>query len=390
MSSKRLRSAAGVAVLLLAATAGVACSSSSSPTGSLFVVVTDRLGTPVAGATVSTTPATESQATDAVGTAFFAKVTAGGYAITAVHPTAGSGRTAGEVMANNVAHVTITLTPGVTLPNGMAGNGGGVGGAAGHGGAAGRAGSGGAGGQAGLHGGGTGGGTGGTAGAAAAGGAAGSAVVLKTPTKDTNAINLSWTATPANAFTSYRIHRNASVINILQDGTSVQYRDDTGQLGVSYMYQVGGVTAGGIEVLSNSQTIVGGVYIDVGSQIERMKVDPTRPYLYGVDKVNNSLHFINLTTNTVDKTIFVGSTPVDLDINIKGTTLYVANFGSTEIAMVDLTTHALAGSIFVDTTVGTWAGNPYRLVCTAGDTLVFTSMDQWNDLKLVDALTGTA
>jgi hypothetical protein len=58
--------------------------------------------------------------------------------------------------------------------------------------------------------------------------------------------------------------------------------------------------------------------------------------------------------------------------------------------MVDLATQTLLGSIFVDTTVGTWAGNPYRLACTAGDTLVFTSMDQWNDLKLVDALTGSA
>jgi YVTN family beta-propeller protein len=132
------------------------------------------------------------------------------------------------------------------------------------------------------------------------------------------------------------------------------------------------------------------VYIDVGSQIERMKIDPKRPYLYGVDKVNNSLHFIDLNTNTVDKTIYVGSTPVDLDINLEGTTLYVANFGSTEIAMVDLTTQALAGSIFVDTTVGTWSGNPYRLVCTAGDTLVYTSNDQWQDVKLVDATTGTS
>ena len=40
-------------------------------------------------------------------------------------------------------------------------------------------------------------------------------------------------------------------------------------------------------------------------------------------------------------------------------------------------------------TVGTWSGNPYRLVCTAGDTLVYTSNDQWQDVKLVDATTGT-
>jgi hypothetical protein len=109
-----------------------------------------------------------------------------------------------------------------------------------------------------------------------------------------------------------------------------------------------------------------------------------------VDRVNNSLHFVNLNTNAVDKTIFVGSTPVDMDINLTGDTLYVANFGSTQIATVDLASRAMTGSIFVDTTVGTWDGNPYRLACLAGDTLVFTSMDQWNDLKLVNALTGAA
>ena len=68
----------------------------------------------------------------------------------------------------------------------------------------------------------------------------------------------------------------------------------------------------------------------------------------------------------------------------------MANFGSTQIATVNLETRAMTASIFVDTTVGTWDGNPYRIACTAGDTLVFTSMDQWNDLKLVNALTGTA
>ena len=220
-------------------------------------------------------------------------------------------------------------------------------------------------------------------------------VVLAALTKDSNGVNLSWTSTPGNAFATYRVYRGSSasalaVINILQDGTAVQYRDESGLLGVAYTYRVGGVTAGGQEVLSNTQTITTGVYINVGSQIERMIADPTRPYLYGVDRVNNSLHFINLTTATVEKTIFVGSTPVDLDINLQGTTLYVANFGSTEIATVDLDSRTRTGSILVDTTIGTWDGNPYRLACTAGDTLVFTSMDQWNDLKLVNALTGAS
>jgi YVTN family beta-propeller protein len=425
------------------------CGGGGTASGSLFVLVTDAAGSAIAGAAVSTTPATQSLTTDMTGTAFFSTVAAGGYAVTAVHPTAGSGRSTCEVKANDVAQVTIKLIPGVTLPTtGQAGAGGaggaasggsvgaggaatggsvGTGGAAsggsvGTGGAApggsvgtGGAATGGRGGAGGVATGGRGGaggvatggrggaggvatggaiGTGGIGGSAGAGGSAGTGgnsgvLVLAPPTKDQIGVNLSWTVAPGNIFATFKIYRSSTVINILQDGTATQYRDQTVQLGVSYSYQIGGVTAGGVQILSNTQTIVAGVYIDVGSQIERMKIDPKRPYLYGVDRVNNSLHFIDLNTNTVDKTIYVGSTPVDLDINLEGTTLYVANFGSTEIAMVDLTTQALAGSIFVDTTVGTWSGNPYRLVCTAGDTLVYTSNDQWQDVKLVDATTGT-
>ena len=238
------------------------------------------------------------------------------------------------------------------------------------------------------------GGIGGSAGTGANAGTGGSSpgttIALAALSKDTNGVNMSWTTTPASAFATYRIYRNSAVINILQDAPPRSTATSPDSSACSYTYRVGGVTASGQEIQSNTQTIVTGVYVDVGSQIEAMMVDPTRPYVYGVDKVNNSLHFINLTTNTVEKSIFVGSSPVDLDINIQGTTLYVANFGSTQIAAVDLETRAMTGSIFVDTTVGTWDGNPYRIACTAGDTLVFTSLDQWNDLKLVNALTGAA
>src|SRR5579863_9946741 len=201
----------------LAMTTAAACGGGgTTSTGSLFVTVSGASG-PVAGATVSTMPATQSMTTDALGTVFFSAIAAGGYAITAVHPTAGSGRVAGEVTANDVVRLTITLTPGVTVPTTGTG---GVSGQGGVSGAAGRGGSTGTGGMAG-HGGslGTGGssvGTGGTAtggagtgGAGGAGGASGS-LVLNTPTKDLNGVNLSWTATPTNAFATYRIYRSST------------------------------------------------------------------------------------------------------------------------------------------------------------------------------------
>ena len=214
--------------------------------------------------------------------------------------------------------------------------------------------------------------------------------MLQDLSKDSNGVNLSWVS-PVS-YPMYRIYRGQgggfSIVDILNEAGRTTYRDEAVSPGTMYSYRVAGVASDGTEASSNVQSITAGLFIAVNSQVERMVVDTRRPYLYGVDRVNNSLHFINLTTATVEKTIFVGSTPVDLDINLQGTTLYVANFGSTEIATVDLESRTRTGSILVDTTIGTWDGNPYRLACTAGDTLVFSSQDSFSSLRLANAATG--
>ncbi|HEV8246576.1 MAG TPA: hypothetical protein VGP93_12445, partial [Polyangiaceae bacterium] len=129
-------------------------------------------------------------------------------------------------------------------------------------------------------------------------------------------------------------------------------------------------------------------YIDVATQVEAMLVDPVRPYLYAIDRVNNNFLFINLDSRTVEKTIFVGSSPVDLDIDDAASEVFVANFGSTGISVVDLSTQDIGRTMFVDTTQGTWDGNPYRLALTAEGTLAYTSEDQWQDVKLVSSTDG--
>ena len=205
-------------------------------------------------------------------------------------------------------------------------------------------------------------------------------------------MNLRWTSSAS--FPTYRVYRGPnpgtgySIIHILNDATAVSYRDETVTLGVSYRYRVAGIGGDGVEVSSNVQSIAAGVFIDVGSQVERMAVDPQRPYIYAIDRVNNSLHFVNLATQTVDKTIFVGSAPTGLDINATDTELYVANSGSTEIAVVDLTTQAKTRSLLVEVTAGSTTGNPYRLAATVGNTLVFSAQDTFSPLRLINAATG--
>lgn len=376
-------------VLSLSLLMAVGCGGKSAPgDGGLFVTVKDVAMALVSDAVVTTDPATASIATDALGTALFRKVPAGFYAVTAAHPALGAARAAVTIKAGDLAEITLVLSHDLVAPDG-----GGQDAAAGSGGSAGAGG-------APTGGGGSAGGGGGVGGAPDGGvGDAGppadaappGVITLAELTKDGNGVNLSWTV--GGNFTSYRIYRASgagsfTVIDILNAPPALTYRDETPTLGASYSYRIGGVNGNGPEAQSNVQAITAGLFIDVGSQVERMRVDPTRPYLYLVDRVNNSLHFVNLTTRAVESTIFAGSTPVDLDINLAGTELYIADFGASEIAVIDLATRLKTRSLLVDTATGIWDGNPYRLTTTADDTLVFTSLDQWNSLKYVNAVTG--
>jgi DNA-binding beta-propeller fold protein YncE len=339
--------------------------------GGLFVTAVDPGSQPLAGVTVTTDPGATSLITDDFGTVLIRNLSPGFYAVTGVHPTAGAARAAVNVTAGAVTQVRLVLGPVFIAP----GSDGGVidlgqrqdlpaapdGGK--------------------------------DAGTDSADGGA-PTVTLATPTKDSNGINLSWTTTPGAAITSYRVYRAAAgggfeIINVGNDPTKLTYRDDQPKLGVTYSYRVGAVLSPTREAQSNVQMITAGIFIAIDTQVSAMLADRRRPYLYAVDTVNNSLLFVNTSSNMLEKTIFIGSRPIDLDINPAGTELYVANFGATEVAVVNLETREKTRALAVDTQVGTWDGNPYRLACTAGDTVAFTSMDQWQNIKLVNAATGT-
>jgi DNA-binding beta-propeller fold protein YncE len=137
-----------------------------------------------------------------------------------------------------------------------------------------------------------------------------------------------------------------------------------------------------------SDTGISDPFINVATQVEAMLLDPKRPWLYALDQVNNALLFINTDERAVKKTVFVGSKPSDLDISLDGSELYVANWGSTEISVIDLVKQDIGRKIFVDTSLGTWQGNPYRIATLADNLLVFTTEDQWCDLKLVRGSDG--
>ena len=358
------------------ATLGAGCGGAASlNTGSaaLDVVVKDVSMTVVANATVTTTPATKTVTSDELGHALFTGIAARGYTVTAVSAAIGAASADVTVHGGETTKLTLILHKD-TLDGGENAE-------AGSPDAAGDAGRGPD--------------DAGTSSAdAPAGDAPASAIVLDVPTKDSNGINLVWST--KETFESFKIYRGTDtagtfgLVDIVNDPKARAYRDTTGTLGTTYRYRIAGIVQGHAEVVSNDQTITAGIFVAVNTQVERMRADPTRPYLYAIDKVNNSLLFVRLTDNTLEKTIFVGSTPTDIDISLAGKEAFVANSGSTEIAVIDLDMRAKSRSLLVDGTTGT-TGSGYvaHLACLAGDVLAYAPAGSYSPyLKLINGTTG--
>ena len=221
-------------------------------------------------------------------------------------------------------------------------------------------------------------------------------VTLNPLQTNSSGVQLDWTVSDEPNFINYEVYRSLGsssafqVITTISDKNTTSYFDSGVSFGEDYYYYIGVTLSGGGQSISNTKCLkpYEGASINVATQVEKMIVDPDRPFLYAIDRVNNSLLFINTDQGMLTKSIGVGSSPTDLDISLDGEKLYIANFGSTQINVVDLNTQEIDFSFFVDIDVGTWDGNPYRIAALTSNRLAFTSEDQHNNVKVVDATTG--
>src|SRR5437868_10347143 len=89
-----------------------------------------------------------------------------------------------------------------------------------------------------------------------------------------------------------------------------------------------------------------------GKALSHMIYDTARNFLCATATSSDSVLFIDATTMTVTKTLYVGKNPYDLDIDVTGTVLYVSNDGpspgvpgSATLAVIDLATQTITRSI---------------------------------------------
>lgn len=214
-------------------------------------------------------------------------------------------------------------------------------------------------------------------------------VVLEPVLLDGNGFVLNWSAATVSDFAFYRVYRqdvsDFNVIGVVNEISTTTFFDDDIAQGANYFYRIGAVFQGGNEVLSNTvSTSYDGSLIDVGTDLDLLLHDPDAPMIYGLDTENNSLVFINTEQQVVINTIYVGPTPTDMDFSMDNQKLYISNFGSETISVVDISSQTLESTNYVDIGTGSYGGNPYTLGVLANDRLAFASEDQHNDIKLVD------
>ncbi|WP_116105956.1 hypothetical protein [Lewinella sp. IMCC34191] len=221
-------------------------------------------------------------------------------------------------------------------------------------------------------------------------------VVLDSVSLSSEGLRIDWQAATEPEFERYTVMRSEYgqdgyfyEIASIRDASTTTYLDTDVTYGTTYHYKIGVEVGNGYN--SESNTVAGryllpGPTLDMG--LTRLVADPQRPYLYGLDRVNNNMAFISLETREVEKTIFVGSSPSDIAFSLDNQQVFIANYGSSQIAVVDLETREKVRDIIVDTQAGSWDGNPYRLAVMAGNRLAYTSEDQWNSVKLVNAENG--
>jgi len=218
-------------------------------------------------------------------------------------------------------------------------------------------------------------------------------VVLDALDKDVGGVHLSWNPVDGPDFDSYRIYRSSpeegpfELIQTVDDAQATEYYDTTVTPGVTYWYRIGRRTKAEAESPSNVEEVEAGISIDVAGTVGAMLVDPVRPYLYVLDGYDSALLFVNLDTNELEKKIFVGSAPRDLDINVQDTELFVAASGSKQVAVISLDTQEVVRTFGMTSTPGL-TGTSYRLCCLADGNLAYLSEGHWSYVVVASQIDG--
>ena len=219
-----------------------------------------------------------------------------------------------------------------------------------------------------------------------------STIVLNPLDISANGIGLTWMPTESENVETYSVFHSTNLsedftqIAALNSDASPSYTDPNFKFGVRNFYKIIALLDNGETIESNVESgIFEGENIDLGFSIEKMKLDKERPYIYALDKINGNLLFINRTNTNVEKMIYVGANPVDMDISKDNMLLYIVLRYEKKIAVIDLETQEKTDEFSVETQYDD--DYLYRIATMGDQYLIVAEEDQTIDVLMIDTET---
>lgn len=101
------------------------------------------------------------------------------------------------------------------------------------------------------------------------------------------------------------------------------------------------------------------------------------PYAYISNSGDNTVSVIDMSANSVTKTVSVGKKPYGVAVHPEGTYAYVANFGSHSVSVINTAKYTVAGTISVGT-------NPYGIAVNPAATFAYVTNYSDNTVSVID------
>ena len=141
-------------------------------------------------------------------------------------------------------------------------------------------------------------------------------------------------------------------------------------------------SADGTVSVINTATNTVSKTLTVGSNPYAVSVTPDGKNVYVTNGNSGTVSVISTTSNTVTSTITVGTNPYGITASPDGTKVYVTNNGSNSVSIISTATNTVSGTV----TVGT---NPYGVIVSPDNSKVYVVNGTSNSVSVIDAATNT-
>ena len=122
--------------------------------------------------------------------------------------------------------------------------------------------------------------------------------------------------------------------------------------------------------------------VSVGTAPYSVALNPNTNTIYVTNYNSNNVSVINGATNTVTTTVTVGTNPYGVTVDPNTDTIYVTNFNSNNVSVIDGATNTVTTTVSVGT-------NPYGVAVNPNTDTIYVTNFNSNNVSVIDGATNT-